>query len=170
MRSAAPPAAGARRLRAVRPRFVIVPLALLAAALLARRRWRRRAATAPLTASPEQPPRAAAAVATRFVSVPWTLVEASASEPHLTIRYHDDEHMELDRIDAQETPTQVFVTVLMRWSPPAGGWFARRREHDALVRLSGPLGGRELVHAPVDLDDPDAARGDGEPSEPPLYP
>ena len=56
--------------------------------------------------------------------------------------------MELDRVDAQETPTQVFVTVLMRSRAPAGGWFAFAREHEAVVPLARPLGERELVHAP----------------------
>lgn len=96
----------------------------------------------------------------RFVSVPWTLVAAPADEPRLTIRHAADEHMQLDRVDAQETPTQVFVTVLMRWRPPAGGRFAFEREQEAVVPLAHPLGERELVHAPVDL----------EPSDPPLYP
>jgi hypothetical protein len=67
--------------------------------------------------------------------------------------------MELDRVDAQETPTQVFVTVLMRWRPPAGGWFALEQRDEAVVPLAQPLGERELVHAPV--DGPDHA---------PLYP
>ncbi|HST14539.1 MAG TPA: hypothetical protein VLJ44_06780 [Gaiellaceae bacterium] len=163
----------------MRLRLVIVPLAALAAALLARRRRRRRAATTPLTQSGTMPPLAPAEFADpggpaasgeRFVSVPWTLVEASAGEPHVTIRYCDDEHMKLDRIDAQETPTQVFVTVLTHWLPPAGGWFALKREHEAIVPLSGPLGERELVHAAVDLDSPGSPPGGGEPSEPPLYP
>ena len=153
----------------MRPRLVIVPLAVLAAVLLARRRRRRRVATTPLAPSPPSQPLAPASEAVRFVSVPWTLVEASVSEPRLTIRYHDDEHMELDRIDAQETSTQVFVTALMRWSPPAGGRLAYEQEHEALVRLSAPLGERELVHAPVDLDGPTAAPGGEKPGEPPLY-
>ncbi|MBS1868903.1 MAG: hypothetical protein JSS99_04515 [Actinobacteria bacterium] len=149
----------------MRRRVVIVPLLALAGLLLARRLRRRRAAGAPLAARPPQPALAPTAApdapGSRFVSVPWTLVEAPADEPSLAIRYRSDEHMELDRIDAQETPTQVFVTVLTRWSPPAGGWVALGREQDAVVRLSAPLGARELVHAAVDGE---------EPGEPPLYP
>ena len=95
----------------------------------------------------------------RFVSVPWELVTAPADEPALTVRYQGDEHMQLDRVDAQETPTQVFVTVLMRWRPPSVGPFAYANEDEAVVPLAQPLGERELVHAPVD-----------EPGDPPLYP
>jgi len=150
----------------MRRRVVIVPLLALAGLLLARRLRRRRGAGAPLPARPPQSALAPRAVlrepGTRFVSVPWTLVEAPADEPSLAIRYRSDEHMELDRIDAQETPTQVFVTVLTRWTPPVGGgWFAFAREQEAAVRLSAPLGPRELVHAAVDGE---------QPSEPPLYP
>jgi hypothetical protein len=92
----------------------------------------------------------------RFVSVPWTLVAASEAEPRLTIRYVGDARMELDRVDAQETPTQVFVTVLMRRRAPVGDKLASAQEHEAVVPLAQPLGERELVHAPVD--------------DPPLYP
>jgi hypothetical protein len=143
----------------VRRPAILVPLVLLAAALLARRLLRARAASAPLTAPQPAAPLPSPPSGTRFVSVPWTLVETAAAEPQMAIRYQADEHMQLDRIDAQETPTQVFVTVLMRWSPPTGGWFAYTQEHEAVVELSGPLGARELVHAPVD-----------EPDAPPLYP
>lgn len=135
-----------------RPAFLLSLVAVVGALLLRRRR--RRAAGGSLGAPAPAPPLAPAATGVRFVSVPWTLVEAPETEPRLTIRYRDDEHMELDRLDAQETPTQVFVTVLMRWRPPAGGWFAYAREHEATVTLSGPLGPRELVHAPVDEPGP----------------
>ncbi|HEU4703292.1 MAG TPA: hypothetical protein VFS37_12490 [Conexibacter sp.] len=149
---------------------LIVSIALAAGALAIRWRRRRAASSAlagvapapplsrptPLLPAPTSPPPASA---TRFVSVPWELLAAPADEASLTIRYRGDEHMELDRIDAQETPTQLFVTVLMRWRPPEGGWFAFADEHEAVVPLAQPLGGRELVHAPVD-----------EPSGPPLYP
>ncbi len=140
---------------------LLLSIALLAGALLVARR-RRRAASSSLGG---QPPvaalpageEAATGASTRFVSVPWELVAAPPDEPSFTIRYRGDEHMELDRVDAQETPTQLFVTVLMRWRPPAGGWFAYGNEHEAVVPLNRPLGERELVHAPVD-----------EPSDPPL--
>jgi hypothetical protein len=141
----------------VRRPAVLLSIALLAGALLAWRR--RRAARAPLGASPPATALAPAAPGTRFVSVPWELIAAPTEEPSLTIRYRSDARMELDRIDAQETPTQVFVTALMRWHPPAGGGFALAHEHEAVVSLGRPLGERELVHAPVD-----------EPSAPPLYP
>jgi hypothetical protein len=155
----------------VRPRHVIAPFVLLAAALLARRRLRRqRVAAAPLPASPQAPPLALTEPISRFVSVPWTLVEASTSEPRLTIRFHDDDYTEFDRIDAQETPTQVFVTVLMHWRPPAGGWFAVQRAHEASVPLSRPLGERELVHAPLDHGVPGAEPDGGGSGAPPLYP
>lgn len=143
---------------------LIVSILLLAGALLIRLRRRRatvsldgRAPLRPLTAPAAALP--AAATDTRFVSVPWELVAAPDDEPALTIGYRSDERMELDRIDAQETPTQLFVTVLMRWRPPAGGSFALAEEHQATIPLSRPLGERELVHAPVD-----------EPSDRPLYP
>ena len=145
---------------------LLLSIALLAGALLARHLGRRRAATAPLARPSDATRLALPASETRFVSVPWTLVAAPADEPRLAIRCVGDEHMELDRIDAQETPTQVFVTALMRWQPPAGGHFAFARKHETDVPLAQPLGERELVHAPVDLE----AQGDGDPSGPPLYP
>jgi hypothetical protein len=155
----------------VRRRVVIVPILLLASALVARRRRRRRmrAASTPLAAPPLEAPVALLEPGARFVSVPWTLVEADPADPRLRIRCHGDEHMELDRVDAQETPTQVFVTVLMRWCPPAGGWFAGSQQHEAVVSLSRPLGTRELVHTPVDVDTTGEPTGGG-PSTPPLYP
>ncbi|MFL5818950.1 MAG: hypothetical protein ACJ76L_15310 [Conexibacter sp.] len=134
----------------MRRRVVIVPILLLASVLLARRRRRLRAASTPLAAPPREAPAALLEPGARFVSVPWTLVEGDPADPRLRIRCHGDEHMELDRVDAQETPTQVFVTALMRWSPPAGGWFAGSHQHEAVVSLSSPLGTRALVHTPVD--------------------
>lgn len=146
---------------------VLLSIALLAGALLARHLHRRRAAAAAPLAEPDHAtPLALPATGIRFVSVPWTLVAAPTDEPRLTIRCAGDEHMELDRVDAQETPTQVFVTALMRWRPPAGGHFAFAQEQETDVPLARPLGERELVHAPVDLE----AQGDGDPSGPPLYP
>jgi hypothetical protein len=152
----------------VRRPVVLVSILLLVGAVLVRWRRRRAASTsldgpapAPPLAPPARPalPPAPPSPGTRFVSAPWELVAAPAGEPSLTIRYRSDEHMELDRVDAQETPTQLFVTVLMRWQPPAGGWFAFTDEHEAVVPLGRPLGERELVHAPVD-----------EPGDSPLYP
>lgn len=137
---------------------LLVSIAVVTAVLLARRR---RPAAAPLAPAPERPAIASLPSGPRFVSVPWTPVEASGDRAELTIRYRGDAHMELDRIDAQETPTQVFVTLLMAWQPPAGGWVAWAEEREATVGLSAPLGERELLHAPVDDDVPD---------EPPDYP
>jgi hypothetical protein len=145
----------------VRRPVLLASIVLLAGALIVRRR--RRAAGRPLGAQP----RATALTPTvpgpdgwgRFVSVPWELVAAPDDEPALTIRYRAGAHMELDRVDAQETPTQVFVTVLMRRLSSTGGGLAQVEEREAVVRLGHPLGARELVHAPVD-----------EPGDPPLYP
>jgi hypothetical protein len=147
----------------VRRPAVIVSLLLLAGALLIRLRRRRAASSlgggAPARPlPPPMPALPAPAAAPQFVSVPWELVAAPPDEPALTISYRSGEYMELDRIDAQETPTQLFVTVLLRGEPPASSWSALA-EHEAVVPLSRPLGERELVHAPVD-----------EPSQPPLYP
>ena len=143
---------------------LIVSLLLLAGALLLRLRRRYAAGSlgggAPAGPLP-QPPAALPAPSgdSRFLSVPWTLVAAPADEPALTISYRSDEHMELDRVDAQETPTQLFVTVLMRRRAPTADSVAGAEEHDATVALSRPVGERELAHAPVD-----------EPDERPLYP
>jgi hypothetical protein len=152
----------------MRRRVVIVSFLLLAG-VLARRRRRSRITTTPLATPPRDAPVALLESAARFVSVPWTLVASDPDDARLTISCAVDEHMELDRVDAQETPTQVFVTALMRWRPPAGGWFASERQHEATVSLSSALGTRELLHTPVDVEAP---RGpvDGEPSAPPLYP
>ena len=149
----------------MRIRSVLVPIALLAGALLAWRRRRAHAAPTPLAAPPRIEPVALLEAPSRFVSIPWTLAAAPEDRAELRLRYACTEQMELDRVDVQETPSQVFVTVLMRWQPPAGGWFAWERQHEAVVALSGPLGSRALVHAPVDV----AAPGD-EPEDRPLYP
>lgn len=139
--------------------LVLAPLAVLAALLLARRRRQRRAGQ-PLTTPPQPSPLAALPEGPRFLSVPWELAAAAPEdETQLAIRYRGDAHMTLDRVDAQETPTQVFLTVLMRWEPPADGSFAWEQEHEATVALSRPLGSRELLHAPVDG-----------PNDPPPYP
>jgi hypothetical protein len=151
----------------MRRRAVLASLTLLAAALLLRRRRRRaQGALAPPVPPPPLGPPAALEAAPRFVSVPWTLVDAPPERAELTLRYACAERMELDRVDAQETPTQVFVTVLARWRPPARAQPAWRREREATVPLSTPLGSRALVHAPTDLD----AAGGEQPGARPLYP
>jgi hypothetical protein len=137
-----------RRLR------VLAPLALLLALLIVRAR-RRRPAAPPLRtrvvppALPAAPP-----PGPRFLSVPWELVEAPADRPDLTVRFERATiDMELDRVDAQETATQVFVTVLVRFQPPAGdGDAAAWDAEEATVALAEPLGERELIHAPTDVD------------------
>ncbi len=53
----------------------------------------------------------------------------------------------------------------MRWRVPADGPFAASRAHEAVVTLAGPLGTRELVPTPVDVE-----AADDKPSTPPLYP
>jgi hypothetical protein len=108
---------------------VLASLAVAAVLLLARRRRGR--ALAPVVAAPALP------AGPRFVSVPWTLVEAPADAVELTIRA-----AAAGQVDVQETPTQVFVTVIAE-SPAAAA-------ADATVPLSRPLGERELIHAPVD--------------------
>lgn len=140
---------------------VLVPLAALAAGLLA---WRRRRRSAPAL-TPAAPLTPAPAPASGFASVPWGLVAAPPDRAELMVRCTLPAGMELDRVDAQETPTQVFVTALARPEPDAG---ADPSASEASVALSGPLGERELVHAPVD---PGAdASADGEPTGPSLYP
>jgi hypothetical protein len=153
----------------MRRRVVIVPLLLLAGALLVRRRWRTRLATTPLPTPPAAAPVALLESGARFVSVPWTLVETDPADPQLKICCAADEHMELDRVDAQETPTQVFVTALMCWRPAAAGRSASARQLEAVVSLSRPLGARELVHTPVDVEAP-LGPIDTRPSGPSLYP
>src|SRR5437868_5587360 len=104
-----------------------------------------RATSTPLAAPPPTAPVALIESGERFVSVPWTLLESDPADHRLLIACAADEHMELDRVDAQETPTQVFVTALMHWSAPAGGSFAGSRRCEAVVSLRSPLGTRELV-------------------------
>jgi hypothetical protein len=148
----------------MRRRSLIVPILLLAGALLAWRQLRARSAHAPIGASAEPAPVALLELPFRFLSSPWTLVDAPPERPQLTLRYTCGEQMELDRVDAQETPTQVFVTVLMRVRAAAEAASGVREEREATVALSAPLGTRALVHAPVDLDPPSTG-----PNDPPLY-
>lgn len=149
----------------MRRRSLLVPIALLAGALLTWRRLRGRTAPAPLGAPTERPPVALIELPFRFMSVPWTLVDAPEDRPELRLRYTSGEHMELDRVDAQETPTQVFVTVLVRLRAADAPQLGEPAEQQATATLSAPLGTRALVHAPVDLDAPHES-----PSSPPLYP
>jgi hypothetical protein len=127
-------------------RLTALVLFLLAAVVVLRRRLARTAGLpAPIAERP------ALAAAPSFLSVPWTLVDAPADAAELAIQADVAAPLTLDRIDVQETPTQVFVTVLAR--PAAGD--AEPGDGAAVVSLSRPLGERELIHAPAD---------------PPLYP
>jgi len=115
----------------VRRFAVLLALVLAALAVLARRRRAH-----PLSAAPAAP---ALPAGPRFVSVPWTLVEAPEDQPELRIRAPGG-----GRVDVRETPTQVFVTVI------AGGETSDASPDPTVVALSRPLGARELIHAPVD--------------------
>jgi len=171
----------------MRRRAVIAPIVLLAGALLAWRRRRARVAREPLAAwpvaapvggqtpiaslpapapdpAPVEPPPLAHDLP--FVSVPWTLADAPADRAELTVRFAGHPQLALDRVDARETPSHVFVTVLMRKRAAGAAGDETPQGHKATVALSGPLGARELVHAPA--DSPPTA--DGEPGSSSLYP
>lgn len=135
----------------------IVVLALLAGAALRALRRRRRA-PAPLHAPPEQRPTDAPAPTgggPRFVSVAWTLAAPPNDRPELAVRCRQDDRLVLDRVDVQETPTQVFLTAIARQQPRTGEE-PPRTDAEATVALSRPLGTRELIATPVDAG-PDAA-------------
>jgi hypothetical protein len=132
----------------MRIRTVALGLIALGAGLLVRARRRRARTVLSTPAAP--PPPAALAPGPRFVSVPWEPVAPPGEDPELAIRLTRSKQMTLDRVDVRETPTQVFVTVIARWEPPAGGWFAFDVEETATVTLSEPLGDRELVHGATD--------------------
>lgn len=89
----------------------------------------------------------------RFLSVPWQLVAPPGDGRELEIRFARNGHEELDRVDVQETPTQVFVTVIVRWRLHVSGSFAAETEEIASVALTQPLGERELIHGATDVDD-----------------
>jgi hypothetical protein len=105
-------------------------------------------AKAPAQAPPA--PAAPDAAPSHFVSVPWVALAPAGDGEELRIRYRATAQMELDRVDVQETDTQVFVTVLVRAEAPSGGRLADEIETDATALLHRPLGDRELVHAPLD--------------------
>lgn len=94
-------------------------------------------------------PQPAPAPDAAFVSVGWKLVAAPADRAELTVDCHQDDALELDRVDVQETATQVFVTAVARRRPrPAGA--PPRAPARVAAPLSRPLGDRELIAAPVD--------------------
>jgi hypothetical protein len=130
---------------------VLALLAVLAAAVAARRRSSRTAQLAepPAASGGLAPAAAPPAPGERFVSVEWTLADPPGAGSELVIRCHQDDQLVLDRVDVQETPTQVFLTAIARREPRTPG--EPRREHaHATVALSGPLGERELIATPVD--------------------
>ena len=136
---------------------VIVVLALFAGAALRALR-RRRQLPAPPRTSPQQEPADAPAPTggePRFVSVAWTLAAPPNDRPELAVRCRQDDQLVLDRVDVQETPTQVFLTAIARQQPRTGEE-PPRTDAEATVALSRPLGTRELIATPVDAG-PDAA-------------
>jgi hypothetical protein len=142
----------------------LAALAALAGALLARRR--RTPATAPLTAAPGAPSVAAPHDEARFVSVAWVLAAPPGEHPELTIRCHQDDALALDRVDVQETPTQVFVTAIAR-RDRSGPADPPRKPTQETAALSRPLGERELIATPVDAGPEQLDAG---PGAPPVYP
>src|SRR5688572_16357922 len=112
----------------MRPRAVLAGLiALAAAALLALRHRARSLAVgpAPLPSVPTAPVTPELPPGPRFLSLAWELADHVESEgDELTIRFTRTAQMALDRVDVQETPTQVFVTVIVLWDAPAGGRLA----------------------------------------------
>lgn len=99
--------------------------------------------------------------APRFVSLAWTAADAQpgAETTELRVRFGlVPGEMRLDRIDVRETASQVFVTVLAWWEPPAAPPAEADRDAGTVpsderietVALREPLGDRTLVHAPHD--------------------
>lgn len=132
----------------------LAALALLAAlvAVAAARRARSRATQIAPPSPPGDglaPAPAASGPGNRFVSVAWTLSAPPGERPELAISCRQDDELVLDRVDVQETPTQVFLTAIARREPRAAGDPPREDAH-ATVALSGPLGERELIATPVD--------------------
>jgi hypothetical protein len=145
----------------------VLALGLVVALALAVHARRRRRAAAPAHGGDRQSSRAAGdgakapaqappapaahdAAPSHFVSVPWVPRGAAGDGGELRIRYRASAQMELDRVDVQETDTQVFVTVLMRAEARSGSPLGDEIEADASARLQRPLADRELVHAPLD--------------------
>ena len=142
------------------PGLVVLAIGVL---LVRLRRARADRVPTPVTEAPAPPslPVAAEPLAPRFLSVPWQLVAPPDDGTELEIRFARNGHEALDRVDVQETPTQVFVTVIVHWRPHVVGSFAAETEETATVALDRPLGNRELIHGATDLDDAGAR---------PLYP
>lgn len=91
-----------------------------------------------------------------FRSVAWTPLDGDPAPEATELRIGFSlvaRYESLARIDVRETASQVFVTVLSRFEPPAGGWFPYAEAHKATVALEAPLGDRTLVHAPAQEPD-----------------
>ncbi len=123
---------------------------VLALALVTRARRRRTAIApgAPAALPPPLPSLPAANGDERFVSVPWVALDPAPGRDELLVRYRAPAAATLDRVDVQETDTQLFVTVLVRTHTQALD--AGATEATARVALRAPLGERALVPAPLD--------------------
>lgn len=160
--------------------LVAVLLALAATVIARRRRAQARQQAAAPTDRPAPPPskgtadapapdsaRDATPAGLPFASVAWTLVAAPAEQAELTVECHQDDELELVRVDAQETPTQVFLTAIARRRRRDDGEPPRERAR-ATVKLSEPLGQRTLIATPVDAwpDDDKDGEADRSPQAP----
>lgn len=135
------------------PGLVVLAIGVL---LLRLRRARAERVPAPVAGAPAAPSLPVAVEpphAPRFLSVPWQLAAPPGDGTELEIRFARNGHEALDRVDVQETPTQVFVTVIVHWRPHVVGPFAAETEETATVPLDRPLGDRELIHGATDVDD-----------------
>src|SRR5829696_2281826 len=111
---------------AVLPGLILLAIGVLIVRL---RHARASNAPAPVTAPAPVPALHAVTVdeppvthaAPRFLSIPWQLVSPPSDDAELEIAFSRNEHEELDRVDVQETPTQVFVTVIVHWRLHAAG-------------------------------------------------
>jgi hypothetical protein len=97
-----------------------------------------------------------------FRSVAWHLLDGDPAPEATELRIGFSlmgRYERLARIDVRETASQVFVTVVARLDPPAGGWFAYGEAQQATVVLEAPLGDRALVPSPPDEPAPAAPAG-----------
>ena len=84
------------------------------------------------------------------VSIPWRLAgDERPSGDVLRVSFEVLEYLTAHRLVVLEDAERVEIAVRAMWDPPAGGWFVAASEEVAEVRLSAPLGGRDLVHAPT---------------------
>lgn len=97
-----------------------------------------------------------------FRSVAWHLLDGDPAPEATELRIGFSlmgRYERLARIDVRETASQVFVTVVARLDPPAGGWFAYGEAQQETVRLAAPLGDRALVPSPPDAPAPGPPAG-----------